>query len=229
MSIYWLIIGVFYCATLFLAIPYMKIENLLPLGEAGFAAIIKSSVVPFAYYGEFFILAMILPYLKNPREGLKAGNIANIILTIFLTTMVISMITVLGVDTTSRSIFALFFLGDYIPPIGIKIYLLSMWVVAFWGKIMLLQFIICSGLSQLLNLKSYRYVILPVAALLVVLSFNFYRSVPIMLISIPATFPGVALFFEYLIPTLLLVIAWIKLKFSNNASSAPATNMNSQS
>jgi spore germination protein KB len=104
-----------------------------------------------------------------------------------------------------------------------------MWVVAFWGKIMLLQFVICSGLSQLLNLKSYRYVILPVAALLVVLSFNFYRSVPIMLISIPATFPGVALFFEYLIPTMLLVIAWIKLKFSNNASSAPATNMNSQS
>lgn len=181
-----------------------------------------------AYRGELFILAMILPYMKSPREGLIAGNIANIVLTFMLAGMTMTMITVLGVETTRRSIYALFFLGDFIPPIGIKIYLLALWVITFWMKIMLLQFTISDGISHLLNLKSYRYIVIPAAALLVVLSFDFYKNVPDLLVSIPGTFPGVALFFEYLIPTLLLVIAWIKSKSSHKANSAPAAGMTGQ-
>jgi len=229
MSIYFPVIAVFYILTICLAIPYMKLHALLPLGEAGFANVFKGSVVGFAYRGELFILAMILPYMKAPRDGLIAGNIASILLSFFLAGITITMVAVLGVETTIRSTYAIFFLGDFIPPIGIKIFLISLWIVAFWGKISILQFTICSGISQLLNLKSYNYVVLPVAALLVVLSFSFYRNVPDMLISIPATFPGVALFLEFLIPTLLLIIAWTKLKFSNNSESAPAANVNSQS
>jgi len=228
MGIYLVLIASFYVLTLCLAIPYMKLETLLPMGEAGFANIFKASLVPFAYRGELFLLAMVLPFMKSPREGFIAANIANILLGILISFMVLTMIVVLGAETTGRSIYALFFLADFIPPIGTKIYLLSFWVVAFWGKIMLLQFIISNGISQLLNLKSYHYIVIPVGALLVVLSFTFYKNVPDMLISIPATFPGVALFFEYLIPTLLLIIALVKSKFVNNAKPAPAAD-NSQS
>lgn len=209
-----------------LAIPYIKLDSLLPLGEAGFATILKSTIVPSAYFGELFLLSMMLPYARSPRAAFIAGNAASILLAFFLTLLVTTMVTVLGVETTTRSIYALFFLNDFVPPIGMKVFLLSLWVVAFWGKIMLLQFITTSGISQLLELKSYNYIVIPVAALSLVLSFSFYINIPDMLTTIPLIFPGIALFFEYLIPTLLLVIALIKAKVSNKSDTASNTASN---
>lgn len=219
-SIYWIIISIFFVLTICAAIPYMQFNALLPLGEAGLLNIFKGSIVSFVYRGELVVLAMFIIYLKSPRDGLVATNIANILLTFFLAGMIAAMITALGTERAGRAIYAIFSLGDNIPPIGIKAFLTSLWVIALWGKITLLQFAICSGISQLFNLKSHHYVALPVAALLVTLSFSFYRNIPEMLISIPATFPGVALFFEYLIPTLLLVIALIKSKISSPTNTA---------
>ncbi|MDD3364028.1 MAG: endospore germination permease [Syntrophomonas sp.] len=227
MSIYWLVIGIVFTTTIVLAMPHMKLEALLPVGEAGLANTLKSTMIPFVYWGELFLLGMILPYAPSPRAGLIAGIAASLAITFFMTSMTVAMVTVLGVATTIRSTYAPFFLGVFIQPIGIKIFLLCMWVVAFWGKIMLIQFMISNGISQILNLKSYHYVVLPVAALVLVLSFSFYKNIPDMLTGIPQTFPGVALVFEYLIPTFLLVIALIRVKIGMKTSSNQANEVSS--
>lgn len=218
-GLYAFIVSLIIIGFIVIAIPYMKFDALLPIGEAGFKAIVKSEVVGFAYRNELFLLAMILPYIKSNREGYIAANIANLLLTFFMVIIIIAMVTVLGVETTSRSIYAVFFLADFVPPIGIKVFLVTTFVAAFWGKVALLQFCLSDGIAKMLSLKSYHYIVLPVAALLLVFSFTFYKSVPDMLVRIPVTFPGVALFFGYLIPTLLLLIAWLKSKFGAKISS----------
>jgi len=228
-GIYTLIVGIIVTIFIIMAIPYMKFDSLLPWGEAGLMAIVKSEVVGFAYRSELFLLAMILPYVRSNREGYIAAQIANLLLTYFIFIIIIAMITVLGVETTRRSIYAVFFLADFIPPIGIKVFLVTTFVAAFWGKVALLQFILNDGIAKTLGLKSYHYIALPIAALLLALSFNFYKSIPEMLVSIPKTFPGVALCFGYLIPTLLLLIAWIRSKFGSTAGSSqspPVTTNN---
>ncbi|MGE5390635.1 MAG: GerAB/ArcD/ProY family transporter [Deltaproteobacteria bacterium] len=212
-GIYAFIISIIVTVFIIMAIPYMKFDALLPWGEAGLKVIVKSEVVGFAYRSELFVLGMILPYIRSNREGYIAANIANLVLTYFMVIIIIAMITVLGVETTSRSIYAVFFLADFIPPIGIKVFLVTTFVAAFWGKIAVLQFALSDGIAKTFGLKSYHYIALPVAALLLALSFSFYNNIPDMLVSIPKTFPGVALFFGYLIPTLLLLIAWLRSKF----------------
>jgi len=219
-GLYALFIGTILTLFIIMAIPYMKFDSLLPIGEAGLRVIAKGEVVGFAYRSELFLLAMILPYVRSNREGYIAANIANLLLTYFMVIIIVAMISVLGVETTSRSIYAVFFLADFVPPIGIKVFLVTTFMAAFWGKVALLQFILSDGIAKTLALKSYHYIALPVAALLVALSFNFYMNIPDLLTSIPKTFPGVALFFGYLIPTLLLLIAWVRSKFGSTASSS---------
>lgn len=218
-GIYGFIVSIIVTLFIILAIPDMKFASLLPFGEAGFKTIVKSELVGFAYRSELLILAMILPYVKSNREGYIAANIANLLLTYFMVIIIISMVTVLGVETTNRSIYAVFFLADFVPPIGIKVFLVTTFVAAFWGKVALLQFVLSDGIAKTFGLKSYHYIVLPVAALLLVLSFTFYKNIPDLLVKIPATFPGVALFFGYLIPTLLLLIAWVKNRFGLVAGS----------
>lgn len=222
-GVYAFIISIIVFFSITLALPYMKFEALLPMGEAGFPTILKSELVGLAYRSELLVLAMILPYIKNAREGFIAANIANVLIGFFTSIIMIAMVTVLGVETTSRSIYALFFLPQFIPPTGITVFLVMTFVIAFWGKVSLLQFVLSDGIGKLFNLKSYQYIVLPVAALLVTFSFSFYKNVPDVLIRIPTTFPGVALLFGYIIPTVLLFIAWLRSKAQQKTASKALT------
>ncbi len=216
LSIYWIFISIVLTAFYLLALPYMDFASLLPVGEASISTLLKSTLIPQAYLGELFILAMLFPYIRTARTVLIAGNIAIVIIVFHMMFIIISMVTILGVDTPARSLYAPFFLADIIQPIGIKALLVSIWVLALWGKIVVFQFILTDGISKYLHLKQYQSIIIPVAILLLVFSFTFYQNNTDVLESIPKTFPGVALFFEYLIPTLLLIIALIKSKIGNS-------------
>lgn len=212
LSIYWLVIATMLTIFYILAIPYMDFSALKPVGEVAFLDLLKSTLIPNAYMGEVFVLAMLFPYIKTPRTVLVAGNIAIVILIYHLVLMIISMITTLGVDTTTRSLYAPFLLADIIQPIGIKAMLVSLWVLALWGKITVFQFILTDGIAKYLSIKRYHIIILPVAVIMLVFSFTFYENISDMLESIPQTFPGTALFMEYIIPTVLLIIALLKSK-----------------
>jgi len=54
----------------------------------------------------------------------------------------------------------------------------------------------------------------------IVFSMTFYRNIPEMSELTPATLPGVALIFEYLIPFSLLAIALIKRKVNSKSAVA---------
>ncbi len=218
LSIYWLVISTTLIVFYLLVFPYMDFAALLPVGEASILTLLKSAMIPQAYMGELFILAMLSPYIRTARTVLIAGNISTVIIICHMTVITISMVTILGVDTPARSLYAPFFLADIIQPIGIKALLVSIWMLALWGKIVVFQFIVTDGISKYFNLKQYQSIIIPVAILLLVFSFTFYQNNTDVLESIPRTFPGVALFFEYLIPTLLLIIALIRSKIGASSS-----------
>lgn len=209
-GLYWLILLILYLIFIFLSIPVMKFEALLPVGEAGFHGVIKSSLVSFAYIGEISFMAMIYPYVKSARVWLLGGSAANLLTVLLMVITVIASITILGVNTSTRSLYAPFFIADFIQPVGMKAFLVAIWVVVLWIKIALLQYIVTSGTSQLLGLKNYSPVTIPMAIILLVFSLGFYENATDMFEGIPRTFPGHAFIFEYLLPTLLLIIAVIR-------------------
>jgi spore germination protein KB len=212
LNIYWLGIMAVLIIYFILAISAMELEALLPVGEAGFKTILKGSMISHSYRGELFLLAMLLPYCRSYREGFIAANIANIIVGLLVIGTVVISVTILGVETSSRTLYTPFFLADFIKPVGIKIALTAIWIIAFWAKISLLQFCLTAGTSQLLELKQSEVIIVPIAIILVVFSLSFYDNATDLFQSIAQTFPGTALVFEWLIPGLLFVIAIIKYK-----------------
>lgn len=210
MSFYWLGIAVIYITFMGMSIPEMKLEVLRPIGGTGFNTILKSSLLPLGYWGEFLFLAMLLPYCRSAREGYIAGNVASLLIAFFIIITVIPCIAILGTDTMARVLYAPFFLADFVQPVGIKIFLVTLWVIGFWGKIGLLQFCLTDGLSQLFGLKERGVIVLPVAIILAVFSVTFYDNAIHLFESIRRTWPGAAIIFEYLIPTLLFIIAIFK-------------------
>ncbi len=216
-SFYWLGIALVYIIFIGISIPEMKFDALRPVGEAGFRTILKSSLLPIGYWGELFFLTMLLPYCRSAREGFIAGNVASLLIAFFIIITVIPCITVLGSDTMARVLYAPFFLADYIQPVGIKIFLVTLWVVALWGKIGLLQFCLTYGLSQLLGLKKPGVIVTPVAIILAVFSVTLYDNAIHLFESIPHTWPGAAITFEYLIPTFLFIVALFKARMFRHA------------
>lgn len=218
--IFWAPIIIAYVLFIVLAIPHMKFSVLFPVGQSGFANIMKSTILTHTYRGEFIILAMLFPHLRSQREGFIAAIIANLSITFFIVITIIACFTVMGVETTARSLYPNFVLADFIQPVGIKVVLVIIWVISFWGKVSLLQYSVTEGLSQLLGLKNHKPIIMPIAILILVFSQVFYLNTTDLFESIPNTFPGIALFFSYIIPILLLIIAMVKIKVRPPINSA---------
>jgi len=211
-GICWIITLVFFAAAVFMAVPMVKLSTLLPIGETGLNTILKSANLSHAFKGEMLYLVILFPYVRSRKDALVGGIIALILLTIFISLTIILCISIMGIETTSRSYFSIFSLGDYLETTGIKIILATTWIMIFWGKVTLGQFAVTTGLSQLCGFKTTRALILPVAMLLLILTLAFYPSASELFRHVNDTFPGLAFFMEYLIPGLLLLIAVIRKK-----------------
>lgn len=216
---FWLFMVASYILFLLGTIPFIKFDSLFPIGEAGFKTIMQSSLTPHAYRGELILLAFLFPYIKTRKEALWGGIAANLIIAGFITFTTIAAIGILGMKIASHSYYSAFFLADYIPAAGLKIVLVTIWIAAFWGKITMGQFFISNGIAQATGLKDHRPLAWTIGILLLVFSQVFYQNTTDMFQSVPRTFPGVALFFEYLIPGVLLLIAWFKAKSGKKDSS----------
>jgi len=208
----WIITVVFFAAAVFMAVPMVNLLTILPIGETGLNTILKSANLSHAFKGEMLYLAILFPYVRSRKDALAGGIIALTLLTVFISLTIILCISIMGIETTSRSYFSLFSLGDYLETTGIKIILATTWIMIFWGKVTLGQFAVTTGLSELCGFKTNQALILPVAMLLLILTPAFYPTTSELFRHVNDTFPGVALFMEYIIPGLLLLVAIIRQK-----------------
>lgn len=208
----WIITVVLFALAVLQIMPLAKLSALLPIGESGWKAIGEGSLLSMAFRGELLYLLIIYPFLRSRRDALAGGLVTAIILTIFISLTIVLCISIMGIEGTSRNRFSIFSLVDYLETTGIKIYLTTVWILVFWGKITLSQFAVTLGLTQLCGFKSNRALVLPVAMLMLIMSQASYPSSVELFTHVGDTFPGVALTFEYLIPTLLLLTAVIKKK-----------------
>lgn len=212
MSIFWLLIMIIYLVFMLEIIPLMKVSALLPVGEAGVPAILKSSLVSHGFRAEVIILAMLLPYIRSPREALIGAHLANLLIGFVMMLTIIATISIMGAGMTARSFFAPFSIADFMPTFGVKSFLVFVWIIGFWGKVALAQYVITDGLAKWIGLRERGPIILPVAFLLLVFSLIFYENSTDLFETITNILPGIGLFFGYLIPTLLLIIGLIKKK-----------------
>ncbi len=151
-----------------LLLPELEWRNILPVLENG----IKPSLYG-AYYMigfpflELFILLMFTPYIKNKDTLPKTFFIGVVVGAVMLIILTVYCILILGPGITSRQEYPIYVLGKKIS-LGnflerLEIIVAIMWFISIFYKLTLTFYGLCLGLSQFLNLNSYKVVTIPSA------------------------------------------------------------------
>ena len=188
--------------------PGVNILNLFPVLENGFIPVVKGSITTFAFRGELILIAMIIPFLAKPQKGMHYSIIVQIVLTILVSVDIAAMIVVFGPNLVARMEFSTF---NLIRQIGrLDAFIILIWIASLFGKIALFYYVTVLGTAQILNLKNYQCLVLPIGVLLGAFSIYSVGNITDLVEHLSKTWPYFAFIFEYIIPTMLLVIAIIR-------------------
>ncbi|RJQ28852.1 MAG: spore gernimation protein [Peptococcaceae bacterium] len=198
-----------------LSVPEMTVNNLLPVFEASMIHLVKSAAAPLAWFGEIITLAVLIPYLNRPQQAHRVALFG------ILGSAAIFEITVIGI----MAIFSPALTTGYLFPVlngariihlanfleRMELVLVVMWTIAGVMRVSLLHWVLALGSAQLLGLKDYRPLILPVGVILAALFMLIHKGVLEEYYFLAWVWPLYSLIiFEAGLPLLLLVVAALR-------------------
>ncbi|WP_243120667.1 endospore germination permease [Pelotomaculum sp. FP] len=197
--------------TSILASRETDIHRLLPVADAEAISIFKGAIVPLAWFGEIVAIGLVIPYLNKPRESHHAAVTAVLVSGVVFMLVVSNAIAIFGPDLIDAMVFpglnkyrivnVANFLGR------LEALAMTAWVTAGFVKISIFYWAAVLGISQVLELKDYRPLVLPVGGVLMALSILDHPSTIHLQHFVAQVFPFFALTFEAAIPLLLLIAA----------------------
>ncbi|MEG0384435.1 MAG: endospore germination permease [Solibacillus sp.] len=182
-EIFILFFTVLFILLVFFILPEIKLENIQPIFEAGPLPILKSSVSFIEVTAiDAVVLLMIFPaFINNLKQAKKAfyigyliGGLAIIILT-FLSIAVLGPYSTAAEYHPSYELAKRINVGDFIQ--RIEALMAGLWILALYFKTSLYFYAAVFGLAQILNLKDFKPLIMPLGAIVVVLSLILYPNV----------------------------------------------------
>lgn len=201
-----------YTVIILLGLQKADFSRLLPVLENGFAPVLLGSLTPLGWVGEVLLLGMILPYLSKPHNGRKIGIWSVVSLGFLLVIDEIANITVFGREVT-RLKYPTFMIPSEILLGGflrIDALFVILWTAGLLTKLAIFYYVTVLGTAQLLKLKDYKPIVLPVGVIITALSILSFQNAVEIPIHITKHFPAFAYFYEWLIPLFLLLIAIIR-------------------
>lgn len=201
--------------SIFLVIPLMKLENLLPVMAEGVRPIIIGALPILGFtFAEMSIFFMIIPFINNHKNLLRLTLSSGIVAGLSLTVMVVTTILVLGVYAAELSIFAplnvvrLIDLGDFLTRVETIISLTYFFTIIV--KMSLSFYAGVLAAAQTFHLPDYRTIITPLIIIVVSLSLIISESIIEFLDYASHAWTPYVLVFSLIIPLLLLGISYIK-------------------
>ncbi|CAM4475055.1 spore germination protein KB [Paenibacillus endophyticus] len=166
--------------------------------------------------GEFVFITAILPLVrKQDRKKLRKSLKTSVLLITFLSVLItVFLVGVMGVDETSRSPFAVYDMAKNINIeeilVRVEILVAMVWIGTVFMKLALCVYVLAVLTAQMLNLSTYRTLIVPYAFIIVPLSLIAYRNVAHSRVFAMGVWTVYSLFHGFLLPFLLLMIAMIR-------------------
>ncbi|WP_139487888.1 GerAB/ArcD/ProY family transporter [Brevibacillus dissolubilis] len=190
----------------------IHINTLLPVLEEGWMPVIMGSVVPLAWHGEIILIPMLYPYVSDKEKVLRYSMFATLMNTLILVLLAIFVVGIFGPDEALNLTFPVFSLArmvsiaDFLERLEALMVAVCMSMLFMKSCIYLYSGVI--GVGQWLELKSYRFLIIPMVTLSMILSHTSFQSISeIKHFLTPELFGGYALTINTLLPTLLLVLS----------------------
>lgn len=202
--------------------PLIDLSNLLPILDISPQLFFKSAYAAAAYpFGEILLFMMILPFLNRPQEGprsLVKGMSIAFLLIVILAIRDTAVIGGMGQFATFPSLSAVRMIdvGDVLTRMDIFV-ALDLITIGFI-KVTFFYYIAVLGLAQILKLRSYRPLVVPMIFITYIFTVSSFKSgveIPYYAYNI---WPLYSIPFEIILPVLTLLIALIR-KFPQAKSS----------
>lgn len=161
---------------LILTVKNIQIFRFLPVFESAVGNILLGSFSPAGWFSESSIIMMLIPFISDRQNVRKANISAIIILFIIMEAIVIGAIGVMGVNYTMRSNFPTFSLVREVE-FRIDAVFMVIWVSGMLMKLSTFFYAGIIGLSQLLNLREYKFLVFPVGIIITSLSFISWSNI----------------------------------------------------
>lgn len=208
-------LGLFF--TSLLLVKDFNLNNLKPIMEGGLAPIVHGGFITAMRTSEILALAMLLPYLNQKEKGKTILFWTFSLVTVYLLVIILPVILVIGFEHAKSHLFLYFEtvrlidVGDFIERAEPAV--IFAWTFTIFARIPLFYYLTVLAMSQLLNLRDYKPLVLPIGTLIVPLSLLVGPSFPELgEFFAEKIFKWYMFFYSLLIPMLLLLIAIIRKK-----------------
>jgi spore germination protein KB len=197
-------------------LPDWKINNMFPIMEHGIMPSIKGAATPQGWFSEVFLLNFFLPFVTDRANVRKYGYVTVVVI---LLTLVITNITALFVfgRITPLLVYPVMNVASYVSIADFLEHLeaavMALWVTGAFVKINAFYYSLVMGTAQWLNLSDYRPLVLPFGFLMTLFSFWSLPSLQELAHFLEISMPFYLPLFYTVIPSLLLLIAFMKSRF----------------
>jgi spore germination protein KB len=163
--------------------PQIKVENIQPILETGIKPILRSTLVFLSIASlTLIVLLMIFPACVNTSKKARRSFFIGHFTGGFIMIVIITLsIFILGPSQSARNMYPSYELASRVTIGGflerIEALLAVMWLFSLYIKISLYFYAAVLGLAQMLELKDYRPLTLPIGMIIIVLSVVVYPSV----------------------------------------------------
>lgn len=197
-----------------LAAKDMNPNYLRPVLANGFKPVFIGSFAPYAWLGTTFVMGMIIPYTSQPNK-IKMPYFCGVWIkaALYIITT-ISCLAIFGPFEAGRislpivDLVKLINVANFIQ--NIEVLLVLIWVGGVFAMNTGWFYFSVLGVAQSLKLKEYRTITLPMMVLYISIAMLNFENYPDFVDWAQFTWPFYALFFQTLLPVLLLIIALVR-------------------
>lgn len=169
-----------------LLLPKLKLERISPLYEASLSEHLSAALDFIGIAGfPLVVFLMIIPMNINRRDRIKWNFIIGSILGAFIVGVIILLcILVLGASTSARQMFPSYVLAKSVSAFDIiqriESVMASMWILSIFFKTTVYFYACVIGFAQIVEVKDYRFLVIPIGILTVMFSTVVYPNVSYM-------------------------------------------------
>ncbi|WP_158301994.1 GerAB/ArcD/ProY family transporter [Paenibacillus mesophilus] len=203
---FWVIV-LFFLLVMLLT-PEMDTKRMLPLYQSSPNPVLRGALLLTGYYFESVILIMVMPAIRGNRGIVRSYLAGTAIGSFILTLTVLMCILVLGAPLTEMQLFTTYVLAKKIS-IGsflerIEVVMASIWYFTLFFKLYVCYYATVVGTSQLLKIKDYKLLSLPLAVIVVVTSLLVVPNIAYFSLTIQKYWWAYTATLGFILPLLLL-------------------------
>lgn len=184
--------------------------NFLPILENSMTPALDGSLALVALYSSIFVLSMIFPFVNDTKRLKRYSIMTMFILIIMFVGPLTGVVAIYGEERAQGLYFPTFLILRDIQ-IGalqrLDILGILLWSLGSFAKVTLFLYAIVLGLAQLFKLEDYRILVVPVAALLSIVSIINSEDLIGIFRFLKDYYPYYATFVGLILPLILLIIS----------------------